>query len=129
MFALPPSLRTFLRGFVYAAEGIAHTVRSQRNMRVHMVIAAAVVVIGVAFGIGPTEWAIIALTMGVVFAAETMNTVVESLIDLVSPTHHPQAKIAKDAAAGAVLLAALAAVGVGAAIFLPRLAALLGFTR
>lgn len=129
MNGIPASLRAFLSGFAYAAAGIAHTVRFQRNMRVHILIAAAVTVAGLVLGIGASDWAVVALAMGVVFTAEAMNTAVEHLVNLVSPDQHPHAKLAKDAAAGAVLLAALAAVGVGLAIFLPRLAPLFGMAR
>lgn len=114
-------MAAFIRSFAYALDGIAHVIRTQRNMRVHLAISAAVTLAGVWLNITTTEWAIIFVAAGVVFAAETLNTVVESLVDLVSPDHHPLAKIAKDAAAGAVLLAAIAALGVGLVTLLPRL--------
>ncbi|MBI5876214.1 MAG: diacylglycerol kinase family protein [Chloroflexi bacterium] len=118
------SLKAFVRSFRFAVAGITHTVRSQRNMRVHLLAGAIVAVVGIWLGLSAIEWAIVALTIGMVFAAETMNTVAESIVDLASPGYHPLAKIAKDAAAGAVLLTALAGIGVGAAIFLPHLWAL-----
>lgn len=115
------SLAAFLRSFVFAFDGIAHVVRTQRNMRVHMLVAALVTLLGVWVRLSPTEWAICALTMGVVFAAEILNTVIESLVDLASPDHHDLAKIAKDAAAGAVLVLAIFATLVGIFIMLPKL--------
>jgi len=114
----------FARSFVFAAEGIAHVFRTQRNIWVHVFISLAVVALGWWLHITSVEWAILALTMGVVFAAEMMNTVVESAVDLASPGQHPLAKIAKDVSAGAVLLLAIFAVLVGLFIFLPRLLAL-----
>jgi diacylglycerol kinase len=80
---------------------------------------------GACFRVSAVEWALLALTIGMVFSTEMINTVAELAVDLLIQRHHPQAKIAKDVGAGAVLLAALAAVGVGAAIFGPRLWALL----
>lgn len=119
------SLTSFFRSFVFASAGIAHVFRTQRNMRVQLVISAVIVLMGWWLNISTVEWAIIALTMGVVFAAEMMNTVVESVVDLASHGVHPLAKIAKDVAAGAVLMLAIFAVVVGMLIFLPKLIAVI----
>jgi diacylglycerol kinase len=115
------SIQAFLKSFSYAFEGIAHVVVTQRNMRVHLTVAIVIMLLGLWLGITTIEWALIALTMGVIFAAEMLNTVVESLVDLMSPDHHPLAKVAKDAAAGAVLLLAIFATLVGLFILGPRL--------
>lgn len=114
-------LRAFLRSFGYAGAGIAYAVRTQRNLRVHLAIAGLAV--GAAWGwqVTAVEWAILLLTIGVVFSAELVNTVAELAVDLLTQEYHPMAKVAKDVAAAAVLVAALAAVGVGVAIFGPRL--------
>ena len=118
-------MRAFLRSFVYAGQGIAYVVRTQRNARVHILISALVVALGVGFRISAVEWALIFVCMGLVFGAEMINTVAEIAVDLLVQRYHPLAKVAKDAGAGAVLVAALASVGVGIAIFGPRLWALL----
>ena len=115
------SLRTFLKSFVYATEGIAHGFRTQRNMRVELTIAVAVVLGGILFRISAVEWALISLCIGLVLAAELINTVTELAVDLLTQRYHPMAKLAKDAGAGAVLITALASVAVGVAIFGPRL--------
>ena len=117
-------MRAFLRSFGYAFEGIAYTVRTQRNARVHMLVGALVVLAAVYFRVSATEWAVLALTFGVVFSAEMINTVAELSVDLLTQRRHPLAKVAKDVSAGAVLVTALAAIGVGIAIFGPRLWAL-----
>lgn len=114
-------MRTFLRSFCYAFTGIAHVVRTQRNARVHLVAALIVIAAGIFFRVTVVEWAVLALTIGLVFGAEMINTVAELAVDLLTARQHPQAKIAKDVGAGAVLVAALAAVGVGIAIFGSRL--------
>jgi len=121
---VPPAaspLRAFLRGFGYAAQGAWHAARTERNMQVHLAAAVAVIAAGLGSGVTATDGAVFALAIGVVLAAEIFNTVVEAIIDLHSPEIHPLAKIAKDGAAGAVLVTSLAAVGVAIAVFAPRL--------
>jgi undecaprenol kinase len=81
----------------------------------------AAVVAGLILRIGAADWACVLLVIGLVLTAETLNTVVEALVDLCTDEFHPLAKAAKDMAAGAVLLSSAAAVGVGVAVFLPRL--------
>jgi diacylglycerol kinase len=115
----------FLRGFTYAFEGLAHALRTQVNFRVHGAITLAVVVAALVLGVSALEAAVLALTIGIVLAAELFNTAIEALVDLTSPQVHPLAKTAKDCAAAAVLISAMAAVVVGLAIFLPKLQRLL----
>jgi diacylglycerol kinase len=117
----PGAIAAFLRGFVYAGRGFWYAVRTQRNMRVHLVAAAAAVTAGLVLRIGAAQWASVALAIGMVLSAEIFNTVVEAIIDLQMPQLHPLAKVAKDAAAAAVLVASVAAVGVAIAVFAPRL--------
>jgi diacylglycerol kinase len=119
----------FLKGFVYAFRGIAHVVRTQRNARVHLVFAVAVLLAGLYFRVTPVEWAILAITISLVFSAEMFNTSVELQVDLATSRPDPRARAAKDVGAGAVLVTALGAVAVGVAIFGPRLWALAGLGR
>jgi diacylglycerol kinase (ATP) len=134
-------MRSFFRGFVYAFEGVAYVVRTQRNARVHLLAAGLVILAGACFRIAAIEWGILALTVGAVFGAEMINTALELQVDLASSApknagsstprgagpaaFDPKAKAAKDAGAGAVLITALAAVAVGVSIFGPRLWALI----
>ena len=113
------------RAFSCAWEGIAYTTRTQRNMKIHFAVGAAAVILGFALAIDPPSWAAIAICIAVVLAAECFNTALESVVDLVSPGYAELAKHAKDCAAGAVLVCALGAVAVAAAVFVPRLAALI----
>ncbi len=101
------------QSFRFAFAGIWHTWRTQRNAKIHTVISVAVLLLGIYIHLPARDWAVLALTIGGVFAAEILNTAVEAIVDLVSPEYHPLAKIAKDAAAGAVLILAIAAVMVG----------------
>ncbi|MFO0691024.1 MAG: diacylglycerol kinase family protein [Myxococcota bacterium] len=120
---LDSPLRRRLASFGYAARGIATMLRSEPNARIHAVAAIGVVVAGLALGIDRGEWLAIALAIGGVFTAEGFNTAFEALCDLTSPGRHPMVERAKDVAAGAVLLTALAAAAVGLLVFGPRLAA------
>ena len=90
-------------------------------MRVHLAAAIAVVIVGAVLGISALGWACLALAIGLVLVAEMFNTVIEAIIDLQMPNVHPLARVAKDGAAGAVLIASVAAVGVAIAVFVPRL--------
>ena len=116
-----------VESFRYAFAGIWHTFKTQRNARIHLSIAIAVIVVGIILDLKPGEWAIIGLTIGFVFIAEMLNTVIEAMIDLVTEEYHPLAKQAKDVAAGAVLVAAITAVVIGLLILGPPLLARLGW--
>ncbi|WP_080797335.1 diacylglycerol kinase family protein [Arabiibacter massiliensis] len=111
--------------FKCAWDGIAYAVRTQRNMKIHLVIAVAAVALGFAFGIDGASWAAVILCIAAVFAAECVNTAVESVVDLVSPEYHELARRAKDTAAGAVLIFAVVALVVAAVVFGPPAWALL----
>ena len=111
----------FWRSFCFAGQGVWHVVRTQRNMRVHLLAASAAVAAGLVLRISAVDWACVLSAIGLVLTAEALNTVVEALVDLWTDEFHPLAKIAKDTAAGAVLISSAAAVGVGIAVFLPRL--------
>ena len=112
---------TFLTSFKYAFSGMWHVLRTQRNARIHLSLALVVIVLGLWLGLSRIEWAIIVLTIGLVLAAESFNTVAEAAVDLATAEYHPLAKIAKDVAAGAVLLMAITAVVVGILILGPPL--------
>ncbi len=112
---------SFWRSLGYAFEGILHTVRTQRNARIHLVILSLVLLVGLGLHLSRWEWTAITLVSGLVLSLETMNSAVENLVDHVQPDYHYRAKVVKDAAAGAVLLAALTSVVVGGLIFLPHL--------
>ena len=111
----------FWRSFSFAGQGVWYAVRTQRNMRVHLAAAAAAVAAGAVLRISSVGWACVLSAIGLVLTAEALNTVVEALVDLCTDHFHPLAKIAKDTAAGAVLIASAAALGVGIAVFLPGL--------
>ncbi len=114
-------MRAFLRSFGYAFAGLGYAIRTQRNLRVHLAVAGLVILAGLILRVSAMEWAVLLLTIGFVISAELVNTVAELAVDLLTQEYHPMAKAAKDVGAAAVVVAALAAVGVGVAIFGPRL--------
>jgi diacylglycerol kinase len=116
-----------LASFGYAFAGLRHTYLTQRNFRIHLVIAILALAAGVLFGLSWVEWAVVAVMIVLVLAAEMGNTMVEALVDLVTEEHHPLAEVAKDVAAGIVLLTAIGSLTVGALLFLPKLWRLLGW--
>ena len=95
--------------------------RSQFHAQVHIFGAILAILFGFYFKISPIEWCIIVLCIGMVVAAEAMNTAIEYIVDMVSPEYHELAGKAKDVAAGAVLLIAISAALVAAIIFLPKI--------
>jgi diacylglycerol kinase len=113
--------QNLLEAFRCAFSGLWYTLRTQRNMRIHILIAAAVVILGLWLQLPADEWAILAATSGLVLVSEMINTVVEGVVDLSCSDYHPLAKTVKDAMAGAVVLAAIVAVVVGLLILGPPL--------
>lgn len=105
----------------YALEGIFEGWRNHPNFRRQMVILTGAVAAGWWLKISPLEWAAVVLASGLVLSAEMGNTAIEAAVNLATKERRPEAKIAKDAAAGGVLVAAVAAAIVGAMIFLPRI--------
>ncbi|MBE0337486.1 diacylglycerol kinase family protein [Paenibacillus sp. 28ISP30-2] len=103
--------------FRYAAEGVMYALRTQINMRIHVVMAFLVIAAGLSLRISRLDWLFVSVAIAMVIVAELINTAVEAAIDLISPDIHPLAKAAKDTAAGAVLLAAVFAVIIGIFVF------------
>jgi diacylglycerol kinase (ATP) len=103
--------------FNYAAEGVIHALRTQRNLWIHFTLAAAVLVAAVAFGVSRLELMVLLLAITFVLVAELVNTAIEAAVDVASTSFDPMAKLAKDIAAGAVLIAALNAGAVGYLVF------------
>lgn len=116
--------RTLWQSFGFAFAGLRYAWRTQRNLRIHAAITAAVVALAALLRFDPLRWAVLILTIAMVWAAELLNTALEAAVDLASPSLHPMARVAKDVSAGMVLLCAIAAALVGLALFGPPLWAL-----
>jgi diacylglycerol kinase (ATP) len=110
------------QSFNYAFEGVIHALRTQRNMRIHFAIAAAVLVLAFVYDVTRLELIALMISIAFVLIAEMVNTAVEATIDLSTPSFDPLAKVAKDMAAGAVLIASVNAVAVGYLVLADRLA-------
>lgn len=110
----PPSI---VESFNFAFEGIIHVLRTQRNLRIHFLIAAGVLVAALAFGVEKLELIALLLAIAFVLIAEMLNSAVEAAVDVASTSFDPLAKLAKDIAAGAVLIAAVNAVAIGYLVF------------
>lgn len=114
-----------VKSFRYAIEGIGYVLRYERNARIHLLFALLVFVLGLALRVSAQGLAAIFFAVVIVFLAEIFNTAIEKTLDLIETNHHPQIKIVKDMAAGAVLVAAGAAVAIGVVVFTPYLERLL----
>ena len=113
------------RAFQYAGAGILFLFRNEPNVRIHLALTIIALLLAWWTGFSSIEWAILTIVIGMVFLAEGVNTAIEALVDLASPEYHPQAKIVKDVAAGAVTIAALTAVIVAIFLFIPKLLTML----
>lgn len=110
-------MKNFLMCFVYAGRGVWHCLRCERNFRFHLTAAVYVLALATRFSLTRAEWAVLLLVIGLVLAAEAVNTAVEQAVDLASPHRSNRARVAKDVAAGAVLLCAITALAIAAALF------------
>jgi len=108
-----------INSFGHAFRGLLYVVRTQQNAWIHATVTVAVLVLGVWLWLPAHDWAILMLTIAVVWMAEALNTSIEAVVDLVSPTHHPLAKVGKDVGAAAVLIVAIVAIIVGLLILGP----------
>ena len=113
--------RTLLDSFNYAFEGIIYAFKTQRNIRIHFLATALVLICSLVFKLTKLEILILFITIAFVVVTEMLNTAVEVVVDMITSETHPLAAVAKNVAAGAVLVASTAAVIVGYVIFFPRL--------
>jgi diacylglycerol kinase (ATP) len=113
---------SILESFNFAFEGIIHVLRTQRNMRIHFAVAAAVLIAALAVGVEKLELIVLMLAIAFVLITEMVNTAVEGAVDVATTSFDPMAKLAKDIAAGAVLIASTVAVAVGYLVFADRVA-------
>jgi diacylglycerol kinase (ATP) len=95
------------KSFQHAFDGIVDTVRDERNIKIHIMVMALVIIFGIIYKITYEEWLICLMLFALVISLEIVNTAIEAVVDLASPEYHPLAKRAKDCAAGAVLIAAI----------------------
>jgi diacylglycerol kinase len=121
----PPRTPSLLDSFRNALNGLRYALRTQRNARIHLAVTLIVLIAGLLLGQTRIEWCLLILCIGMVWMAELSNTVLENVVDLLSPEYHVLAKTAKDVKAGVVVVASLAAALVGLLVIGPRLLLLL----
>jgi diacylglycerol kinase (ATP) len=108
---------SIIESFNVAIEGLVHVLRTQRNMRIHFAVAVVVIILAVLVGVSRIELIVLLISIAFVLVAEMVNTAIEGAIDAATTSFDPMAKLAKDIAAGAVLIASLNAVAVGYLVF------------
>jgi diacylglycerol kinase (ATP) len=113
---------TILDSFNFAFEGIIHVLRTQRNLRIHFAVAVAVLIVALIVDVTKMELISLLISVTFVLIAEMLNTAVEAAIDIATTSFDPMAKLAKDIAAGAVLIAAINAIAVGYIVFSGKVA-------
>lgn len=113
--------KSFINSFNYAVQGLIYSLLSQNNMRFHYVVAAVIIFAMLFFDLTRVESAVILISITMVIVAELINTAIESVVDLVTDEYHELAKIAKDVAAGAVVVTAINAVVIGYLLFYDKL--------
>lgn len=114
----------FYKSLGYAISGIIQCIQKERNIKIHLVFMFLVIICGFLFRLSITEWLVCILLFGLVISLELVNTAIEAVVDLCTQEYHPLAKIAKDTAAGAVLISAIASVVIGLIIFVPKILSL-----
>lgn len=110
------------KSFVYALRGLIHAVRAERNLKIHLAATVLVVAAAAFFELERWEWVAVLLCIGIIWAAEMLNTAVEKLADFVHPEHHEKIGRVKDIAAGGVMFMAFIAIAIAVIIFGPYLA-------
>ncbi len=123
------TIQSIIKSFGYAFDGIKYAIQTQKNMHIHIFIGLIVLFTSFLVNCSQLEIAILFTIIGLVISLEIMNTAIEVMINLVSPTNQPLAKISKDLGAASVLIAAIVAVIVGLLILFPRLFHLLQLLR
>ena len=114
-------IRSRVRSFGYAFAGWGRVLKYEPNTWIHAFVSVAVIVVAAWLRLPARDWAVLLLTIAIVWAAEFFNTAIEAVVDLVSPEEHPLAKVSKDVSAAGVLLAAITAVLIGLLILGPPL--------
>jgi diacylglycerol kinase (ATP) len=117
----PRQTPAVLQSFNWAFEGVIHVLRTERNMRIHFGLATAVLILAFSYGVTKLELMALLIAISFVLIAEMVNTAIEATIDLATTSFDPLAKVAKDIAAGAVLIASVNAVVIGYLVFADRI--------
>ena len=113
--------KRLINSFKYAFDGIFTALKTEQNIKIHIIIMILVIIFGIILNISKIEWIICIILFGFVISLELINTSIENTVDLITVEKNPKAKIAKDTAAGAVLIAAMTSAIIGLMIFIPKI--------
>lgn len=111
--------KSLIKSFGYALEGLSHAIKQNRNLKIHFTIALIVIFVSMFFHVTPLEMGILGVMILLVIASEMINTAIEEIVNLITNEHKKEAKIAKDVAAGMVLISSVGSVIIGVLIFVP----------
>lgn len=113
--------KKLMNSFKYAFEGIISAFKTEQNLKIHFFIVILVIIAGIILKINLIEWLICIILFGFVITTELINTAIETTVDIAMPQKNEKAKLAKDVAAGAVVISAITAIIIGMIIFIPRI--------
>lgn len=113
--------KKLINSFKYAISGIISSFKTERNMKIHILIMILVIIAGIILKVSALDWIILVIMFALVISAELFNTVIETVVDMITMEKNEKAKIAKDIAAGAVLVLAIGSIIVGLIIFIPKI--------
>lgn len=116
------NIKKLIKSFKFAINGIKETIKNEQNMKIHFFMMIAVIIAGIIFKISKLEWIICIILFGLVISSELFNTAIENTIDLITKEKNENARIAKDASAGAVLIISISSAIIGFMIFIPKIA-------
>ena len=118
--------KKLINSFKYAFKGIGSAFLTERNMKIHVTMMMLVIICGIIFKISIFEWLVCIACFAIVIGGEMFNTAIEQVVDIAMPEKDPRAKLAKDVAAGGVLVFAIASAIIGLIIFVPKFIDLVG---
>ena len=113
--------KKLINSFKYAFTGIVTSFKTERNMKIHILVMMLVIITGIIFKVSTLDWIILVIMFALVISAELFNTALETIVDMITMEKNEKAKIAKDVAAGAVLVLAIGSIIVGLIIFIPKI--------
>ena len=113
--------KKLINSFKYAIEGIISSFKTEQNMKIHIFIMILVIILGMVLKLSALEWIILTIVIALVISAELFNTTIETAVDMITKEKNEKAKLAKDVAAGAVLVLAIGSVIIGLIIFIPKI--------
>lgn len=113
--------KKLINSFKYAIEGFVSSFKTERNMKIHILVMIIVIILGILLKISKLEWIICIILFSLVIGSELFNTAIETTVDIAMPYKNDKAKLAKDVSAAAVLIIALAAAIIGGIIFIPKI--------